>query len=372
MQLLTFKTQVKPLLYFIILGVVLSACSSGKGGSSDFLKPKAGGAVGEVIVVMDSLQWTGTLGNALREVFMKAVPGLPRPEPQFDLKHVQPQKLTTLIREARNIIYVTDLGSSSLANRRLKRNFTKEALAEFKKNERYYVIKRDEFAKEQHVLHLFGPNEGAIIENLSNDAQVWRDHFNTLEKERLTRDLFKGKENRSLAKLLLEKHNYFMRIPFGYQLAENSENFIWLRKPDPKRDKSVYVYYEPYTNESIFEDSALINLRNRIGKKYIVDVDDPNVYMTTETEVLYPEIITTSFSDKYAREIRGMWKLNDEYQGGTFLTYVFVDQALSRLYYIEGWVESPQFDKRDQVRELHAILHTFRTQQEYQGPNSGA
>jgi hypothetical protein len=46
--------------------------------------------------------------------------------------------------------------------------------------------------------------------------------------------------------------------------------------------------------------------------------------------------------------------------GGGFLSYTFVDEELGRLYYIEGFIYCPGKKKRAYIREIEAILKTFR------------
>jgi hypothetical protein len=87
--------------------------------------------------------------------------------------------------------------------------------------------------------------------------------------------------------------------------------------------------------------------------------------MTTET--LIPiETEQVNFGNKYAVETRGLWKLTNNTMGGPFLSYIFVDEELNRLYYIEGYVYSPGKDKRNSMKEIEAILTTFKTQSELQ------
>jgi hypothetical protein len=42
------------------------------------------------------------------------------------------------------------------------------------------------------------------------------------------------------------------------------------------------------------------------------------------------------------------------------IRYERVDEKRGMLYYIEGFVYSPDRQQREQMRELEAILHTFK------------
>jgi hypothetical protein len=50
--------------------------------------------------------------------------------------------------------------------------------------------------------------------------------------------------------------------------------------------------------------------------------------------------------------------------GGPFVMYTFYDQATGRIYMIDGMVFAPGFDKREFLRQLEVIAHTFRTRRD--------
>ena len=52
--------------------------------------------------------------------------------------------------------------------------------------------------------------------------------------------------------------------------------------------------------------------------------------------------------------------------GGPFLTYTFYDQPSGRIYIIDGMVFAPGYNKREFLRQLEVIAHTFRSQQDAQ------
>ncbi|NBC17960.1 MAG: DUF4837 family protein, partial [Bacteroidetes bacterium] len=54
--------------------------------------------------------------------------------------------------------------------------------------------------------------------------------------------------------------------------------------------------------------------------------------------------------------------------GGPFLTYSFYDQSTGRLYMIDGMVFAPGHEKREFLRQMEVIAHTFRTRQESEAP----
>lgn len=327
--------------------------------------PTARGAREEIVLVMDSAAWEGQLGDEIRETFMKAIPGLPQPEPYFNLRHVNPLKLNKVLRNSRNMLYVTTLDTESAAGRLINSYFTESSIKQIQENPDLFMYpKKNEFARGQDVLYLFGTTEEELINNVEENREQIRNFFMNIERERLQKDLYKASEEKSLNQHLLKEHQFYIRVPFGYKLVpeENTENFVWIRQLGQEVDKSVLVYYEDYTSESIFQPDSILALRNRITKQYIADSE--TVYMMMQEQVPV-NFDTVTFHGKFSVEARGLWKLSNNSMGGPFVSYTFVDEQLGRLYYIEGFVYSPGEEKRPHIREVEAILDTFRTEAEY-------
>lgn len=329
--------------------------------------PPSSGSNADIIVVMDSVHWAGPLGDEIRKTFKEPIPGLPQDEPHFFINQVNPFQLNHVLRSVKNLVYVATMDNQRSAGRKLKSEFTKESIDRIAENPDVFMLpKQNVFAKDQVVLHLFGNNEEELINNISENRKKIRDLFHEKEIERISRSIF-TREVKGITKTLQNDHQFSLRIPNGYELVYNKENFIWIRFFDRDVDKNIFVSYQDYTSEDIFKDENILKLRDIEVRKLGEDQDDV-VYMKTET--LIPiETEQLTFNGHYAIETRGLWKLSNNTMGGPFLSYVFVDEELQRLYYIEGYVYSPGKDKRNYMKEIEAILKTFKTQSQLQARN---
>ena len=149
----------------------------------------------------------------------------------------------------------------------------------------------------------------------------------------------------------------------GRNFEDKESNFIWLRNPGIDVDKNIWIYYEDYTDEKVFKD--VVKLRNFVTKKYIYDDKEENDTSYVVVETIVPPVITEiNFKNKFSVKARGLWKTNNLSMGGPFLSFVFVDESLGRLYYIDGFIYSPGKPQREYMRELEAILWTFKTKSE--------
>lgn len=318
----------------------------------------ARGAMGEVIVVMDSAIWRGPVGQELRNIFMSPMPGLPQDEPMYRLKYTNPLALNNLLRNAKNMIFVTTMESNSLANRQMRSYFTKESLERIKNDpDLFYYSRKDEFAKGQEILHLFGQDKEALLAKLQANGQRIRGFFDEVEKKRLEKALY-AQEEKGISNSLEKRYDFYIRVPFGYEIAKTEERFVWLRQLGRDVDKSIFITYRDYDEEGLFTRERLLDLRESVAEAHIFDSGDSSLYVTTQ-RIAPVDTLVLNFKGHYAVRMGGLWKLSDNSLGGPFISYTLVDEAKNRLYYIEGFVSSPGRDKINFMREVDVILSTF-------------
>ena len=276
--------------------------------------PVARGADGVILVVMDSALWADSLGAELKKSQSNA------------MRH-----------------FMTDES--------LKRIQTDSSI--------YRFSNQDSYAKGQEILHLFGQSQDQLISKIISNRTTLRNHFLTIEKQRISETLFK-KEEKNVERVLENDHDFTFKIPYGFDLAKNEKDFVWVRFLDPEYEKNVFVYFAPYTSKEPFDDP--VEFRESITSKKMRDVEKPDVYMTTQD--VPHQVQEVNFNGKYAKETRGLWKLSDISGGGAFVSYVFVDESQKRMYYLEGYAYAPSKDKREFMREIEVILSTFKSGKE--------
>jgi len=348
----------------LTISCVLFSCTGGT--TRKDMQARASGRAGEIIMVIDTLHRNTQLGTEIDQTFRKEVAGLPRPEPEFNIRYVMPEGFNGILKMAQNIIIVAVLENYSRNSERVKNYFTQNSLQRIKDEpDLYYLSKQNEWAKGQEVLFLFGRTEEELIKNITENRDKLRSHFNNVEKKRLKAALYKSKELKEVGNVMMENHQFSLRIPFGWRIEyENPEsNFVWMRLPGIEVDRNIWVYYKDYYTKEVFDD--VTTFRNEVTKKYIFDDKEKNDTSYVVVESLIPPITNQiNFNDKFGIEAKGLWKTNNNSMGGPFISYVFVDEALNRVYYIDGFVYSPGKSQREYIRELETILWTFRTESE--------
>ncbi len=95
---------------FILLTLITAiSCDPGNQNKSKAKShlPVARGEANAILAVMDTAQWNGRLGQALRDIFSVYVPGLPQDEPYFKLRNINPLNLNSILKTGKSMIFVS-------------------------------------------------------------------------------------------------------------------------------------------------------------------------------------------------------------------------------------------------------------------------
>jgi hypothetical protein len=345
---------------FLLIGVTALSCSSETMNTT--FKQNAGGAVGEVILVIDDGLWEGPVGEELKETFKASFPGLYRDEPLFMVRQVNPEKLTSTLRNVRNIIYVNTLEDRSEGSRIVRSNYSSETIEMIKNDPSLFMqTSKDDHAIGQETLHLFGRNTEEIVKNISENRNKLRDFFNVTERKYITNKMVLTKESAAIKESMLANLGMSLNLPIGYKVVRQTEDFVWFRDFDGKVDRNIYMHIKLYSSQADFSEENVILWRDEIGKKHIYgDPNNQNSFMMTEMRIPIAQRNLNFLNSKYSIESRGQWRTNNKSMGGSFLSYVFNDNENKRIIYLEGFIYHPNEQHSDILREIEAVLWTFR------------
>jgi len=357
------------LLVFGTLLLLTAAC-----GNDGKNKPTAKGLVGDLYVIMDSSQQKGQIGRLLDSLLRAEMPGLPREESIFKIHWVDARRLNYALKDRRNMIYVMTLDRRTQGSTIVRKMFTDESLKIIQENPDEFMSTATNVASRgQEVAFVFGKDEKTLIRNLKAKGSQLVNYFETKEKERLTQSLFKSGRMQGISNILEKNFSCSMKIPFGYKLADQSDDFLWIRQINPRDDKDIFISRKPYTSQADFQREKLIAYRDEVCRKYLfADPDEAASYLMTETTVPYIPVTadTINFNGRFAIQLRGLFRSHTPGVGGPFLGYALVDEGTQSFYYIEGFTISPGRDQREIIRELETILWTFQTSDQLPKPEA--
>ena len=151
-----------------------------------------------------------------------------------------------------------------------------------------------------------------------------------------------------------------MTVPQGFFIAKDEPDFMWLRKELERSSADLVIYQTPYRDTLQFEPQSLVAMRNMMEGQYIPGPSEDS-YMGTETEFVPPLVTTASkFPAGYAKEMRGMWKVENNFMGGPFVSYTFADSRTGQLVTVEGFYYEPNQKKRNALLQLESIAYSLK------------
>ncbi len=290
----------------------------------------------ELIVVANQPQWEGELGDTLRSVLIAPIPYLQQTEPLFDVLRVTNQGYTNLITKHRNILVNNidpDLQTTSAS------------------------VEYDRFATPQVVITISGPTEQDVTKYVSDNREQI---VQILEGAERDRDIEYGKKFnvKSLESLITSKFGFEMKIPVGYTLRNEGEDFVWMSYEYPTASQGVIIYKYPATEgvQSLSAE-ALIKARN----KYAAMIPGPSdgSYMTTFMDYT-PDYRTYRLDGRLWAEMHGLWDVAGDFMGGPFVSYSTVDTTTGEVVTIDCYVFSPKLPKRNFVRGVEHLIHNVK------------
>ncbi|NOY37972.1 MAG: DUF4837 family protein [Chlorobi bacterium] len=316
-------------LFFLL---IVSGCKSGM----ETMKPMVSGAAGEVLLVMPDAQWERPAGEKFKALLTQEIPYLPQPEPMFTLIHVSPANFDKMFFSHRNIIIVKT--GSQYKEARL-------------------VIKKDQWAAPQIVIDVEAPSDSTLVQLLNVRGSALVDKINQAERDRILSN-YRSYIEAPIYQTLKSKYHLTLAIPKGYSLDVDSVDFAWIASETPATSQGILIYTYPYTDEIELAPGNLIKTRNRFLKKYVHGPVE-GTFMSTET-LLPPLFHEFTLNGEYVAEMKGLWKLENGFMGGPFVSFTTIDKYRNRVVTVEGFVYAPSEKKRELFRQVESILYSLK------------
>lgn len=328
-----------------LLGVfILLSC----GGETSSYRPKAIGPEGDLMLVVDDEFWKNhALGDTLRTFFQQEYPGLPQVEPLWTISRISPKDFSGNLRWQKNVFIavVSD------------RHPAGQPTLEFAE---------DAFSTPQLVIRL-----------KANHPNEWLAAFRANRKEILSR--LKEKDGRVTAQSIRAKNlctscNDTLIQGMGIELAipsvfrpvlRNSNVCAFQYRAERVEKGSVHLIEKviwlssiPYTSEEQFTVNYLKKVSDNITQMHF---QGENQGSGVVIEPRMPcDSNSLTIQGNYAMELRGLWRMSNEFKGGPFLVYAILDESKQRIWLSGGFVFAAGLDKRSHMIELEGILRSLR------------
>lgn len=326
---------------YLKIGIVLFAaclmasCDEPRTAKKD---RSVGGTSEIMIVTQNDEQWKGMIGDSIRHYFLDYQYGLPQPESRNELAHINVSGFSDMFKKHKNIIEVE-------INPSLEKAVAETAV--------------DLWAAPQRYIKISAPNATAWVELFDKQKEVYQQWFDKVERERIM-NVFRPTKDEAIAKAIADKFGFTLVVPQGFYIAKDEPDFMWLRKEQERSSADLVIYQTPYRDTLQFETQSLVAMRNMMEGQYIPGPSEGS-YMGTEVEFV-PPLVTTAigFPAGYAKEMRGMWKVVNNYMGGPFVSYTFADSRTGNLVTVEGFYYEPNQKKRNMLLQLETIAYSLQ------------
>lgn len=299
------------------------------------------GKPGELVVVMGKEYWESKAGDTIQYYLSQPQLGLPQVEPILTVTNIPPEAFKAF-ETTRNLV-VTKISPT----------VTEAAV----------TVQKEIFSKSQLVVSVQAPDVESFVKIFSEKSDYIIAAILQAEKRRLMEMYAKPRyRSEPIHEHLMQKHNYTLNVPKGYDLLKDTSDFVWIAYDAQLTTQGIAVYSFPYESDSTFTTEYLLHKRDSVMKLHIPG-PTPGSYMTTEHQV---PALAQSFrlNGNYTVEIRGLWRVEGDFMGGPFVSLSSLDLARKRVVTAEGFLYSPKYDKRDYLRQLEAVIYslTFNNQ----------
>lgn len=320
----------------IVVAIMMTACAENRNRSG---KDRSSGGTAEIMAVLQNEdQWNGRIGDSLRHFFCAYQYGLPQPESRNELKHILAPGFSDMFMKHKCIIEV-EINPS-----------LEKAVAETAENL---------WAAPQRYVKISAPNITSWVELFDKQKEVYQQWFDQVERERIL-TVFRTTKDEAIEKAIAKKFGFTLTVPQGFYIAKDEPDFMWLRKEQERSSSDLVIYQTPYKDTLQFETNSLVAMRNMMVGQYIPGPSEGS-YMGTEIEFVPPMVTPVNdFPAGYAKEMRGMWKVENDYMGGPFVSYTFVNPTPGKLVTVEGFYYEPNQKKRNMMLQLESIAYSLK------------
>ena len=347
--------NMKKSIYLIVLFAIavsligLNSCSKNDTKTQEqaqsSLNPKnltsSGGKTLEMILVSSDEVYKGELRDTIGSYFLKACEGIANPEPLFDIVQMQPKGFynSEMFQKHRNI-FIIDYAPTNTEN---------------------VIFQNIDYKSfPQAYFQIIANNRDSLYNMITRYAPTIINQFYNNEHRRVA-FAFKRLENIEATKKLKNTFNLSLTFAKEFSISTFKDDFAWFRKDyrvkADQKTLNVMVYKTPFLGDGMFDEEKIIELRDKISKE---NIPGPTRGSYMGTEKRFPlSRKTVSINGQPAIETRGLWRLFNDFMGGSFINYCFFDEKNKQFIMIDCFVYSPNQNKRDELMQLESIVYSL-------------
>ncbi|MBY5956566.1 DUF4837 family protein [Membranicola marinus] len=340
-----------PLYFVIFVSSILVGC----GDSSEYrgdIKPSSMGKIYQVNTLVSPEVFNSDVIDTFDYRYGRAYPILPQPEPYFELRYYEARDLDEqpLLRNLKCFLVLADMSIDDELTRMVRRDF-RESI-DFK--DPGVKIGQDKWARDQLIIYIYAPDQASLIKEINRSYLTISNRIEQFYQGMIQSTVYVQGQNKMIQDTLKQKFQIDMKIPADYTTALVADSLIWLRQEVPEISRSIMVARFPYKSQDQFSKEGIIQMRNRMGEYISSTVS--GTYMRVNATDLPMFTESTEINGQYAVKADGIWEIVGDFLGGSFVSYLLLDEEQQEVVFIDGFVYSPEKKKKLSMVYLDYIL----------------
>ncbi len=297
------------------------------------------GGTSEILIILQNEgQWNSQIGQTIRKYFAADQYGLPQNQPLFKLLHLTKSNFTTLFQKQRNIFVVN-------IDTKLKKPIIQ--------------TKTNFWASPQQVFIVSTPSAKSFVKIFKAKHEFFINQYMNTERQRIL-SVFRPNLNAKAMTSLKKKFGFTMDIPAGFYVAKTKPGFMWLRREAVQYSQGLIFISRPYKDTAQFSRKSIIALTQQFEHRYIPGPTTGS-YMATDMKYVVPKTrLVNDFPAGYTVEMRGLWRVQNDFMGGPFVSYTFINPKNNKIITALGYVYQPNKKKRSLLLQVESILYSVK------------
>ena len=319
--------------------LLLTACHSRQ--NEAIMKKSSSGKTCEVLLAADRYTYSGDTKELIDSIFQEPQPGLPQPEPRFDVVNIPVSSLhnTQMFQMHRNII-LCDVNPE---------------------NPDKVYIGHDKWATPQTMVDIAASSDSALMSLLRRYEKVIKREIYNDEHQRII-NAFHNIRNVELMQRIKQKFGFEMTFSEDFRMAQTATDdpdFAWVHKETKDFSLGVLIHTMPYRDEGQFAEEKILNRLDTIMRRKVPGPAEGS-YMGTERRMELVHNKVDYRGSNYCIETRGLWRTFGDFMGGPFVTYTVLSPDGTQIVEVTGYVYCPRFNKRDYLMQVEGICNSIR------------
>jgi hypothetical protein len=312
-----------------------------------------------ITIIADSSDYdllSDVIENAFGQPFFT-----PQPETWFRWERYDLAEMMAHRRD-RNILILAPLDAQNRMGDYMRAALDSSVQNLVRNGEEHVFVKQDLWYKGQTVVHLTGRSMQQLRDYMASNAQQLEYYFKQAWDEREIARLRNLPRENTIEEKLLDEHGFSFTIIESWFVAKDSSgiNTVLLRRQSPRQtERWLMVHWLDTANTALLSNDFAYTTRNRLTEILYRTYDDSTfVIIDSVHNLQFDEV---NFQDRFAIRMKGLWRMSDFSMGGPFVSYLFYNEEQKRIYFIEGSIFAPRYEKKKLIQDLDIMIKSLYT-----------